>query len=207
VKTPAIVTLLAAGTLAAGCAATSSGGSAAATPPQAPAAQATPSSSAPAAPVSASATPTPSQASGPAACPTSNLRIVTAPGGGGAAGSIYADLRFTNTGPATCTLYGYPGVSFTTKSHAQLGRSASRAHGPAHVVTLKPGRVASVQYQTFDVSVFPASACRPTTSAFIKVYPPDQTAPVYLPSKTQVCTTAKGRPSVQPIVAGGRAGL
>lgn len=210
-KTSALVTLLAAAMLAAGCAASSSGGSAAATPSKAPANQATPPSPAPsssaptpAAPVSASAAP--SHASGPAGCLTSNLRIVTAPGGGGAAGSFYADLRFTNTGSAACTLYGYPGVSFTAKSHGQIGRSASRAPGTVHLVTLNPGRVASVQYRVIDTAVFPASVCRPKTSAYIKVYPPNQTAPVYLPSKTRVCSTSKGRPSVDPIVPGGHAG-
>jgi hypothetical protein len=172
-------------------------------------------------PASASGTGTPStspsssaasgsgQASGsPAACPTSSLRVATAPGSGGAAGSFYFDLTFTNTGSKSCTLYGYPGVSFTTASHTQLGQPAERDSGQSsQLVTLSPGSVASNQVRIPDTGVYPQSACRPTTATLIKVFPPNQTAAVYVATTAKVCTTSQGRPGVQPVVPGGHAGV
>ena len=143
----------------------------------------------------------------PAACPTSVLRVAQAPGSGGAAGSFYFDLTFTNTGSSSCTLYGYPGVSFTTSGHSQLGLPAQRDPSPAKLITLSPGGVASNQVRVPDVTVYPASACRPATATYIKVYPPNQTAPVYVSAKTKVCTTSAGRSGVQTVVAGAHAGV
>ncbi|MGH3157276.1 MAG: DUF4232 domain-containing protein [Streptosporangiaceae bacterium] len=144
----------------------------------------------------------------PAACATSSLRVATAPGSGGAAGSFYFDLTFTNIGSKACTLYGYPGVSFTAASHTQLGQPAERDQGQAsQLVTLSPGSVASNQVRIPDVTVYSQSACRPTTAALIKVFPPNQTAAVYVATSAKVCTTSQGRSGVQPVVPGGHAGV
>lgn len=213
--------MVAAGVLAIGCGCASSGGNPAADGATTPASGAsTPSSTSPPAgtgqPVSSGATTSASTTGGgsgngtdsgaPAACATSALKVAQAPGSGGAAGSFYFDLTFTNTGSSSCTLYGYPGVSFTTSGHSQLGLPAQRDPSSARLITLSPGGVASNQVRVPDVGVFSQSACKPATAAYIKVYPPNQTASVYVSAKTKVCTTSQGRSGVQTVVSGAHAG-
>ena len=54
-----------------------------------------------------------SPAAGPAACPTSSLRVKLG-AAQGYAGGVYVVLDFTNTSGSTCTLFGYPGVSLVS---------------------------------------------------------------------------------------------
>src|ERR1700722_13239144 len=56
----------------------------------------------------------------------------------GAAGSVYQVIDFTNISNATCTMYGYPGVSLAAGTPvAQVGAAASRSNVAApSVVTL-----------------------------------------------------------------------
>src|SRR5262249_31795522 len=87
------------------------------------AAPAAPDSTASATTPPASAT-TPAASSGPGPCPTSSLRLKMG-ATQGAAGSVYTTIVFTNVSNATCTLYGYPGVSLTTgKPGTQIGKAA-----------------------------------------------------------------------------------
>ena len=77
--------------------------------------------------------------SGLAACSTSALSAsLDSNQGGGAAGSTYLPIDFTNTSDAGCVLYGYPGVSFVTgPGGTQIGAAATRASGASPVsVTL-----------------------------------------------------------------------
>jgi len=130
------------------------------------------------------------------------LRVKSGPGGGGAAGSFYFDLVFTNTSSAPCTLYGYPGVSFTTAGHSQLGQSAERTPDAARIVTLIPNGSAAASVRIPDVTVYSNSACRPATASYIKVYPPNQYAWLYVPTSDKVCTTGTGRAQIGTVVAG-----
>jgi len=81
-----------------------------------------------------------------AACATTALKASTGGAGGGAAGSFYSVIDFTNTSTASCTLYGYPGVSLTTASGAQIGAAATRDTASApRLVTLAPGATANAE--------------------------------------------------------------
>lgn len=71
----------------------------------------------------ASPSQTPQQ--GPSGCATTALTASLGPGSG-AAGSSYYPIEFTNASSTTCTLYGYPGVSFVTASGVQVGAAATR---------------------------------------------------------------------------------
>jgi hypothetical protein len=102
-----------------------------------------PTSSAPAAsPVPASPSAGNSGSAGLAACRTASLLITVDDGqAGGAAGSVYYPLNFTNTAAAACELYGYPGVSFVSApagTGSQIGAAERRLRqgdGPP-----RPGR-------------------------------------------------------------------
>jgi hypothetical protein len=110
---------------------------------------------------------------------------------------------FTNAGDAPCTLYGYPGVSLVSASHTQIGLAASRSSTtPAKLITLAPGVTASAQLQIVDALNFPTSTCDPVKAAYLRIYPPNQTVPVYLTNTSQTCSKAVQTLSISTVKAG-----
>ena len=143
-------------------------------------------------------------ASGPTpACSTSHLAVWIGVGaGGGAAGSTYYPLEFTNTSSQSCHLYGFPGVSATAGGR-QAGSAAQRNHSaPVRSVVLAPGASAHALLQITDVANFDRTACRPVTAAGLVVYPPNQTASAFIPFRFAACA-ARGPVflSVSPVQA------
>lgn len=195
---------------AAGCA-SSSGSSTAASAPAASSSSAPAASSATSAASSAAsgssaspaesphavASPTPSGAgstsggaAGLAGCATGDLKVTTG-NPEGAAGSTYLSIRFTNTSSASCTLYGYPGVSLAAGSPtAQVGAAADRqVTAPASVVTLGPGQTGSALLRIVQALNYPTATCSPTATAYLRIYPPNETQSVLLPFKAMGCTS------------------
>jgi Protein of unknown function (DUF4232) len=164
----------------------------------APATGATSQASSTAPATSASAAP-----AGAAACSSSNLRISVA-GGGAAAGTDFTVIDFTNGGSASCTLYGFPGVSLTNSSGAQIGAAATRNPSKAStVVTLAPGAKASAELGVANAENYPAADCKPTTSAQLKVFPPNQTQAIEAPFATTGCAVSSAHQlSVTAVTAG-----
>jgi len=140
----------------------------------------------PASPAPASSSP--SSASGPGPCPTSSLgvRLGLAQG---AACSTYQVIDFANNSSVTCTLYGYPGVSAGNgQPLTQVGLAASEVPTPPReLVTLAPGGVANALLRIVDAGNYPGSRCSMTPTHLLRIYPPNQTAPVYLHYSTQMC--------------------
>jgi Protein of unknown function (DUF4232) len=173
---------------AAGCASSSSSTT------TAPGSQPAAASSAPAAAVSAStpaAAPSPTlipPATAPPACPARTLTVKLGLSQG-YAGGVYQVISFTNASSAACTLYGYPGVSLVTgPPYTQVGAAAERdATAPVKLVTLAPGAAATALLQVVDAQNFPASTCGPLQATSLRVYPPNQTAAVYLPDRAYGC--------------------
>jgi hypothetical protein len=149
------------------------------------------SSSAPAA-TSSSNTPavvTPSSAPGTPACATSALQVKLG-SSDGYAGGVYVTIAFTNSSGSTCTLFGYPGVSLVTgPPYKQIGLAAKRSTStPKKLVTLAAGATANAQLQIVDALNFPSASCGPTKATALKIYPPNQTEPVYLPNTSTGCS-------------------
>jgi hypothetical protein len=167
---------------------------------------ATPATSWPAPRAASTSVPPTAQAAGPQHCPSSALRIRTAPGSGEAMDGVYWDLTFTNTDTATCTLYGYPGVSFLAGSRSAVTAPASRAYGRPHQLTLAPGQTASAQVKTPNVGNLPKNACHQATAASLQVYPPNDTIPVIVHTRIGVCAGPSPGGSVWPVVPGNHAG-
>src|ERR1700733_15538909 len=93
--------------------------------------------------------------------------------GDGKAGGAYYMLEISNTSAATCTLYGFPGVSAVRAGGRQLGHAAGRSSGWSELpLTLAPAATVHVVLGITDVSNFPASACHPATAAGLRVYAP-----------------------------------
>jgi hypothetical protein len=164
----------------------SSGSSAApASSPSSPSPAAPSSSSAPATAPAASRSPA---VTGTPPCPTSGLNV-TLGASSGYAGGVYETIVFTNTSGATCTLYGYPGVSLVSAApHIQIGLAAQRSSTtPVKLITLASGATANAVLQVVDALNFGSASCAPTKAAFLRVYPPNQTASVYLADAAEVC--------------------
>ena len=124
-----------------------------------------------------------------AACPTSALRV-TQGVAQGYAGGVYQVIDFTNTSGRTCTRYGYPGVSLVSgPPYMQIGLAAKRStSAPPKLVTLAPRATANALLQIVDALNYPAPSCSPAKATALKIYPPNQTVPVYLPNASNGCT-------------------
>jgi hypothetical protein len=155
-----------------------------------PAATATP-STATSSPVTSDGTgrPAGSTGHGIATCTTGQLRVTTGQRTG-AMGSVQVQLVFTNRGERACVTAGYPGVSFVTGDQGrQVGSAASRQGGGYQSVTLAPGGTAHAAFRYPQVGNLPGGTCRPTTVRGLRVYPPDQTAAVFVPLAVRACST------------------
>ena len=185
--------LLGTALLAAACASSNNGGSTGASSPATSSAAATPAqaatSSAPAASGGSSAAATPS--AGTTGCATGNLKAAVVTGeGGAAAGSTYYPVNLTNTGSSSCSLFGYPGVSWVSgPSGSQIGQPATRnpVITPATVV-LAPGQTAHVTIQVVDAGNYDKSTCQPVTAHWLKIFPPGQFTALYVKFSAQTCS-------------------
>ena len=151
----AVAGLAAVTVTAAGCGSSGSGTTASQSAAPSPAAtrQASPSTSPGASTPATGPSSRSSARSGLAACSTSALSVsLDSNQGGGAAGSTYLPINFTNASGAGCALYGYPGVSFVTGlGGTQIGAAATRASGASSVsVTLAAHATAHAWLQVVE---------------------------------------------------------
>jgi len=151
----------------------------------------------------APATHGPATAAATAACSSSNLRISLGVGGA-AAGTDFTVLDFTNGGSAPCTLRGFPGVSLADSTGAQIGAAATRNPvRPSTLVTLAPGAKASAELGVANAENYPAEACKPTSSARLRVFPPNQTVAIEVPFAATGCAASSAHQlSVTAVTAG-----
>jgi hypothetical protein len=156
-------------------------------------------------PVSVSPSPATATPSGPPPCATSALKVTVPTGNGNAAaGSSFYPIDFGNVSGASCTLYGFPGVSFVTaQGGSQIGPAATRNPAVAKtVVTLAPGQTVHAELQVVNAENYPPADCGLVAAHWLKIYPPNQTAPVYVGFSAQTCTKAKQILTVQTVQAG-----
>jgi hypothetical protein len=181
---------LAAGVLA--CALTVAGCASSGSQPSTPGSTAAASPTAPASASSIGNSPTvappSSTAAGTPACATSSLQVKLGVAQG-YAGGVYEPIDFTNTSGSTCTLYGYPGVSLVTgPPYTQIGLAAKRNPGTRpKLVTLAPGATGNALLRIVDALNYPTATCDPVKATALKIYPPNQTEPVYLPTTSTGC--------------------
>jgi hypothetical protein len=128
---------------------------------------------------------------GPAGCLTSGLRASLG-AAQGAAGSAYQVVLLANTSGKTCALYGYPGVSFVSAvGGAQIGAAATRDRSiAAKVVTLAPGQRGSFTLRVVNTGTLPADSCRPVAASWLKIFPPENTAALYVGYAARACSSA-----------------
>jgi hypothetical protein len=135
-------------------------------------------------------------------CHTADLKVTIAPDeGGGAAGTEFEAVVFTNKSARTCTLYGYPGVSFVTGDNGtQVNDAFTRTDGEKKTISLAPGAAAHASIGLPSVANFVAATCKPIAVRGFRVYPPDETAAVFVSAAQQACSTkGQGVGQVLPI--------
>jgi hypothetical protein len=140
----------------------------------------------------------------PPPCPTSALRVSVSASQGVAAGSSYYPIVFTNISGAACTLYGYPGVSFVAGAGgSQIGIPATEnpAH-PRQLITLAPGQAGHAELQVVNAENYPQANCGMVAAHWLRVYPPNQTAPLYASFSAQACTKPRTILSVETVQPG-----
>ena len=84
---------------------------------------------------------------------------------------------FTNTGSASCTLFGRPGVSFVGNGDGtQLGAPADfDMSSAATTVTLAPGGSAHAPLKISVAENYDAASCQPSPIDGLRVYAPGET--------------------------------
>ncbi|PRX47898.1 uncharacterized protein DUF4232 [Prauserella shujinwangii] len=128
----------------------------------------------------------------PALCQTTQLDITLGQGdGGGAAGTYYKPLRFTNSGEGPCRIQGYPGVSYVAGDDGhQVGPAARRVGEDGPTLTLRPGQTAHAVVGFVQVRNYDPAECRPTQVRGLRVYPPQETEAAFVEAPGTGCASA-----------------
>lgn len=144
------------------------------------------------------ATSSPAAQSGTAGCLASDLHAQLG-GSQGTAGTIYQVIVLTNTSASSCTLFGYPGVSFvTSEGGSQVGAPAARNRAVKSTqLTLAPGTKANALLAIHDAGAYPD--CRLTSADWLRIYPPGDHGSIYVRYKAQTC--ANNRKSILTVTA------
>jgi Protein of unknown function (DUF4232) len=123
-------------------------------------------------------------------CRSAQLTATTDSAGGGAAGSVYMQLILTNSGTEPCVLKGYPGVSLTAGATGEpIGAAATRdAATPVTDVLLAPGKAGTATLRYTQAGNYPD--CTQTPAAGFRVYPPEDTASVFVADPRDACSNA-----------------
>jgi hypothetical protein len=108
--------------------------------------------------------------------------------GEGAAGTVYRPVLFTNKSNRMCTIQGFPGVSYVTGDDGhQVGSAAVRVGAKGAAITLVPGASAQAPVGFTQVRNYDTAVCKPTTVRGLRVYPPHDTASVFIPLDGMGC--------------------
>jgi hypothetical protein len=76
---------------------------------------------------------------------------------------------------------GFPGVSYVTGDNGrQVGAPAERDGASGPQVTLAPGQVASAALRMTNPGMYEPDACQQTPVRGLRVYPPDDTAALFI---------------------------
>jgi len=104
----------------------------------------------------------------------------------------YYTLEFTNVSARVCSLYGYPDVSAYAGDQtggSQIGSAA--AHDTSvrpRPVTLAPGQTAHSVLRITSTGTFEPTACVQVTAPELRVTPPDEVRPTFVPIYLPACS-------------------
>jgi hypothetical protein len=124
-----------------------------------------------------------------AACLTSRLRVRFADDeGGGAAGSVYGTITFTNISTGTCSLRGFPGVAYVGKNNGtQIGAAADHEGDTIRWVTVVPGKKAVATLRRTNAGNY-SGECHNTSVNGLRIYPPGSTTSAFVKFPATGCS-------------------
>lgn len=138
---------------------------------------------------SASATTSPTAAAADGVCTADMLSaVLETEMGGGAAGSVYRQIIFTNTADEECEITGYPGVSYVDAEGNQVGAPADREPAESAQVILAPGESAVAPVKQTNAQNYGAD-CQLTETAGLRVYPPNDTESLIVDQTGEACAS------------------
>jgi hypothetical protein len=146
------------------------------------------SSSPAASPSAAPAATVPAAAAAPVVCGAAQLSLTVVQGDSGA-GQAHQQLVLKNKG-ATCTLHGYPGVSFIDAAGHLLGSPAAQSASGVRRVTLGAGGAAAALLTYSNAEAYADSRCRPQQASRVRVYPPGSKASLLAADAITVCSAS-----------------
>lgn len=112
--------------------------------------------------------------------------------GDAGAGSVYRPILIKNSSGKSCTIQGFPGVSYVTGDDGhQVGLSAFREGTKGDAIKLQPGQSAAADVQFAQVANFDPAVCKPTAVKGLRVYLPQETASKFLPDPGTGCAGDK----------------
>jgi hypothetical protein len=138
-------------------------------------------------------------------CHTADLKVSVTPDPAGGATSHHGEfLIFTNSSGHKCTLYGYPGVSFVAGDQGvQVGSAFTRSGDASKTVTLAAGAKAHATIVLVATAVFDEADCKPVQARGYRIYPPGETAAIFVSRPQTACSaTDAGTGEVQPVTPG-----
>ena len=107
-------------------------------------------------------------------------------------GGTYYTLEFTNVSARVCSLYGYPDVSAYAGDQVggiQIGSAAADDTSVRpRPVTLAPGQTAHSVLLVTSTGTFQPTACAQVTAPELRVTPPDQVRPAFVPIHLPACS-------------------
>lgn len=127
-------------------------------------------------------------------------------GSEGTAGTMYHALVFTNTGRRTCTIQGFPGVSFVAGEDGhQVGAAATQVGERGPAVVLTRGAKATAPLGVVNTDNFDPAACQPVAVRGLRVYPPQEKKAEFVPWDTRACSgmLPGGQLRIRTVHAGG----
>ncbi|MDL5158709.1 protein kinase domain-containing protein [Actinomycetospora termitidis] len=136
--------------------------------------------------------PAPAPGAPPAPAPPAACRsVVSSITGAGASVRVV----FTNRGDATCTLTGFPAVSFVGGGKT-VGKPASRAGTRGPAVPLAPGGSVAATLKIVPVSEFDAKNCQAVAVSGLRVRAPGTKAAATLPRTGKACSGKIAKPQL-----------
>lgn len=124
--------------------------------------------------------------------------------GGGAAGSVYYRIEFTNLSGSSCTVAGYPKVSAVDLHGRRIGAAATiEPAKEAPSVKLAPGDTATATLRIVEALNYPTARCAPTTAAGLRIMMPGGSGAKVAPLAFETCAKPGSKTlSVGPVTSG-----
>ena len=117
-------------------------------------------------------------------CATSQLTGSVADGGGSSAGATRVAIILRNTGARSCTLQGWPGVSFVGGgTGTQIGNAATLDRSTPHqTLTLRPAGEVQAVVTVEDAGNWDSATCHPRVTDGFRVIPPGSRQSLFVPA-------------------------